>query len=331
MGNLRYCHVVERITPEMKSALEEIPSRGGMYNWLFVHKGCMRTLNDLRASGDFEKYDVLQVNLSPVDQMIIKELRDTLPKSSSTLLIGNNDYVTESWDSWGQHPLQYQHYQGFADGVFGTEPYQVSNMIEGAYCIPHPHRIEVLKRIGNDDLELDKFKIGILYHWWEGRSYHQSLLMSRLRAKYPKLVSRVYGYYRPDKDKSAAWARVMFDNMMPLMQFPAFMRSLMTNRLILEQCSYHTYGRTTVDTAALGIPSIGTDRVFSMRHCWKNMCCDPFDQKKLLELADKVLKGGEWLQEQVDYARESCEYFNYDNSRQRYLAMVEDVRKRVGK
>src|SRR3990167_7168802 len=102
----------------------------------------------------------------------------------------------------------------------------------------------------------------------------------------------------------------------------------MTNRFIFENCSYHTYGRTTVDTAALGVPTVGSNRVWSMRHCFPNMSFDPFDAKSIVDCMDKILQGGSWLDEQMDYAKESVEFFNYENSEKRYLEMVDYARSR---
>jgi len=137
MSKLKYCHVVYKITNGMKAALDEVPRRSGMYNWMFLFKGEMVPINEV--SKDYlEKFDVVQVNLSPVDQVLVPEVRRILGNNSSTLLIANNDYVCEAWGKWGTHPLYYHQVQEVADAVFGTEPYQTSQLRDDAYCIPHP-------------------------------------------------------------------------------------------------------------------------------------------------------------------------------------------------
>lgn len=326
---LKYVHVVNKITPAMKNCLEEVPRRGGMYNWMFLFKGTMIPFN-LATKEKLEEFDVVQVNMAPVDQLIVREVYKKL-KGSSTILIGNNDYVCEAWDTWSQHPLQYAQAQEYPDAIFGTEEHQVSHLRDDAYTIPHPHWIKMLKHIGNDDLDEDKMEVGCMYHWWEGKTYTQSLLFQKLRETYPNLYSKLYGYGNTMHDKLKGWQRVMWDEISPLMDYPDFLRSLQTNKLFLENCSYHTYGRTTVDTAALGVPSIGTDRVFSMKHCFPEMSCDPFDLKQLQYIANRVLKRGSWLDEQMDYAYEAVEYFNYKNSKKRYMNMYDETKESVGK
>jgi len=324
---MKYAQCVFKIAPSMKMALDEVPRRGGLYNWLWVFKGELVPFNMV---DDFEKYDVVQINCSPVDQLLVREVRNKIPKSSSTLLVLNNDYVCEAWDTWGAHPMQYEQVLEYGDCVFGTEPHQTSCLRDDAYVIPHPHWIKMLKHIGNDDLDEDDFKVAAMYHWWEKKSYTMSLAFLKLRKKYPKLYTRLFSYI-PNGDPNTRWQKVMFDEHINPSSYPEFIRGLMNNRFLLENCSYHTYGRTSVDTAALRIPTVGTDRVFSMKHCWKNMCCDPFNVKKLVSIMDKVLKGGSWLDQQIDYAYNACEYFNYKNSKERYMVMIEETRKRLKK
>lgn len=328
--SLKYLHVVNKITKEMAECLQEVPRRSGMYNWLFLFKGEIAPYSLVE---DFEKYDVIQVNMSPVDQIMMREIRKRIPKSSSTLLIGNNDYVAETWETWGQHPLEYQQIQEVPDGVFGTEPYQVSSMIDGAFTIPHPSPLHYYKRIGNDDLEPEQNNIANIYHWWEGGTYTQSSILERLRKEHPKITTRLYAHGENGlgRSKSLRWVKAMFDKTMPMMRHPDYIRSLMTNKFVFDNCPYHTYGRTSVDTAALRIPTIGSNRIFSLQHNFPNMCADPYDAKKLLEIMRKTLKGGSWLDDQMDYAYDACEYFNYANSKKRYLEMVDEIRTRTGK
>jgi hypothetical protein len=329
---LRYLHVVDKISPQMKQGLEEVPRRSGMYNWMFLFKGGITQFRDLDKK-EIEEYDVIQVNLAPADQLLVREVKKLIGPNSSTLLVGNNDYIAEYWDQWGQHPNQYKHVQEECDALFGTEEHQVSQMIDGAYCIPHPTWTKMLKKIGNDDIDRSRYKVGVMYHWWEGRTYTQSSVLAKLRQEYPRLSTRLYGYSQDfaQMDRSRAWQKQLFDKRMPVMGYPQFILSLQTNRFFYENCTYHTYGRTSVDTACLEVPTLGSDRVFSMRHCWPEMCCDPFNAKKQLEIMRKTLEGGEWLQKQLDHAWEAVEYFNYDNSRERYLKMIDETRERLGR
>ena len=90
--------------------------------------------------------------MSPLDFQTVIEIREELTKTNNThtKLVINNDYVCECWSEWGTMPAYYDSVQKLGDMVFGTEPHQVSNMVNGAFCIPHPTNTEWLKRLTTD-------------------------------------------------------------------------------------------------------------------------------------------------------------------------------------
>ncbi len=326
--NLKFLHVCTKLTKEMKKSMSYVPMLPGMYNWINVFKGSVSPYK--LCKDDLDKYDAIQINMSPVDFPMILEVARKL-RNSSTMLVLNNDYVAEHWGALGINPTQYDEIQRMGDMVFGTEPYQTSCMIPGAYTLSHPHRTDILKHYRLDiSAEDRKGKVGALYHWWEGKMLLQSILFKRLDEQGHKLDTNLYSF-TPDGCESSHWTKVLFDNIHRGVDYTTFIKELMTLQLFVENCSYHTYGRTTVDTAALGVPTIGTNRVFSMRKCFPNMCYDPTDMKSALEIANKVLKGGEWLEEQMAIAKDKCDYFNYDNSRERFMKAYDESKVRVGK
>lgn len=328
MTKIKYLHVCTKLTQAMKDSMSFIPMLPGMYNWINVFKGQVGPYKLVKDK--MEDFDCVQINMSPVDFPMIMEVARKL-KNSSTMLVLNNDYVAEHWGKLGINPTQYDEIQRMGDMTFGTEPCQTSCMIKGSYCLSHPHRVDILKHYGLDISDEDKKgKVGSLFHWWEGEILLPSLLFKRLEEKGYKLDTHLYSY-DPHHSTNPHWTKVLYDKIHVGYKYPTFIKELMTLQLFVENCSYHTYGRTTVDTAALGVPTIGSNRVFSMRYCFPNMCYDPADMKSAVEIADRVLKGGKWLEEQMSIARERCTYFNYDNSRERFIKAFEESKKRVGK
>ena len=166
-----------------------------------------------------------------------------------------------------------------------------------------------------------------MFHWWEGRTQSAYLLSEYLKKKDPKCTSHIYGYM-PKNDEYYRYNKVMFDFQSAMTDYWEFMDELMKRKIVVDFCLYHTYGRTTVDTAAMRIPTIGSNRIWSIRKCWPNASCDPIDVGKAREIADKWLKDGRWAAEQLDIAQRECEFFNYKNSKNRYLAALEVARSR---
>ena len=104
---MKYLNVLAaREIPEgIKHCLSEQPHRAGMYNWIFAHKGEIRTYWD--AQDELEDYDVVHVNMSPMDMSIVPEIRRKLGRSSDTKLVINNDHVCEIWKKWDHNPYYY--------------------------------------------------------------------------------------------------------------------------------------------------------------------------------------------------------------------------------
>jgi hypothetical protein len=328
MTDLKYLHTVVQITDSMQKALGEVPRRSGMYNWMFLFNGKMRAYKFLEE-GELEKNDVVQVNCSPMDMTLINRLHEKL-KNSSTMLVLNNDYVAEAWDDWKFAPDYYQTLLDKGDMIFGTEPCQTSHMGDRAYCFPHPTWTKMLKHYGRDPDKVKKGHIANIFHWWDGRTFSSHLCLEQLKKKHPTIWTKLYAY-NPGNDKSAKYSKAMWDEILPIMDYPGYLESVMHNEFMYEPCQFHTYGRNTVDSACIGLPSMGSDRVWSLKHCFPEMVCDPGDLRKTRAIMEKIMKGGSWLDEQMDYAYDAVEYFNYKNSKERYLAALEESRKRCGK
>jgi len=321
---MKYVQVVHKITQPMKEALDETPRRGGLYNWIFAFKGSIMSYKEIMDN--LEDYDVVQINMAPADIIIAPLVAEKL-KNSSTKLVLNNDYVVECWDMFRTHPYEYYTALRNADMMFGTVPVQASAMGNGAFTFSHPHFVDFLKHYGNRrDKDGVSNRIGYLMHQWEGKTYLPSLILHRLREERMEFTSVIYNYDKR-KDLSARWARCMWDAFIPPLTYPDFVKEVSKDKLLLELCQYQTYGRTPVDFASLELPIVGSDRVESMRRLFPNMCCNPIDVRKLMNLIKRVLNDEEWLDEQMKYAYNKVDYYNYKNSTKRYkiaLEMAED-------
>lgn len=316
MTNLKYLTVCNKITDNMKITLSEVPRRGGFYNWMFLFKG---EISQFNAVEDFEKYDVIHVNGAPSDQILIPEIRRKLGNSSSTKLVMNNDHVCEIWEGWGMYWQHYHEAQRKCDMVFGTEPHQVSNMIDGAYCMPHPHWIHMLKRWGRPSITES---IGYLYHWWENKTYIPPIWNYKLKEQGIKHKSRLYAYI-PERDKSS-FTKANWDELVYPMNYPEFMNHFISNKVVVDYCGYHTYGRSTVDCAAVGVPMVGSDRIESMNRCFPDIAHDPYDAKSIVSSIKKLWTNEKFYTDTIEKAREAVEYYNYKNAKQRFLAALEE-------
>jgi len=327
MKTIKFCHVLiaRDIPANIKDTLGEQPARSGMYNWTFVFQGDMKTYWSL-TDEDIAEYDIIQVNMSPKDMPIIAELRRRIDNmNANTKLVINNDYVCEYWGKWGIDPLYYEQVQRMGDMVFGTEPNQVSQMIKGAYCLTHPTNTKVIKHLGSD---YDENSVGFLFHWWAGHTYIGALTLQKVKEKYG-VETRMYGY-NDAFDEMKRWKGVMFDDIAPLMAFPDFAEKIQGEKCLYDPNPFHTYGRNGVELACLRKPIIGSNRVFSYQKLFPDLTIDPFNRHQTMEKFDMVLKGSEKVEQILDKAYEDVEYFNYENSKKRFIAAFEESIDRGG-
>jgi glycosyltransferase involved in cell wall biosynthesis len=326
--NLKYSLVLSgKTTPQsIIDALGEMPRRSGLFNWIFAHKGEINQWNDIKHCVD--DYDVIQVNMSPMDMTIIPEIRNTI--SDSTKLVINNDYVCEYWNKWNLHPHYYRDIQMMGDMVFGTEPHQVSNMINGAFCMPHPTHTKILKSFGHDVTQ-EENSVGFIYHWWAPEAYLSYMTLEAVKAKFGVEKSRIYGY-SPDKDplKSFVQKKMLFDDVMHLTDFPTFADKIQKERCLYDPNPCHTYGRNGVEAACLGVPIVGSDRVFSQQKLFPTLACDPYDKCATIDRFKTVFCDESEMKKIMDYAYREVEFFNYENSVKRYIDALKEADERGG-
>jgi len=319
------------IPEHIKSAFMEQPARSGMYNWVFVHKGEINAWEQIKHRA--HEYDVLQVNMSPIDMHLIPEIRRVLGDNSKTKLVINNDYVCEYWSKWGLDPMKYRQIQRCGDMVFGTEKHQVSNMIDGTFNIPHPTNTHVLKRLGFDKTKAED-SVSYIFHWWNPETYLAHLTLQEVKAKFGVKKSRIMGYSPKDNagctDLMRQYTPSMFNEITPLYDFPDYMDIAQKTRCLYDPNACHTYVRNGVEAAALGIPLVGSDRVFSNKLLFPDLVCDPYDKHATMEKFNIALNQPKKMKKIMDYAFKKVEYFNYENSKKRYMDALKKAIARGG-
>ncbi|MAH49937.1 hypothetical protein CMI37_29230 [Candidatus Pacearchaeota archaeon] len=326
--NIKFTHVLgARSIPEhIKDCLEEQPARSGMYNWIFAFKGEINTYWSIKDK--LHEYDVIQCNMSPADMPMILMLRDQLTKTGNTKtkLVINNDYVCECWGDWGLDPYHYDHVQRQGDMVFGTEPHQVSNMLNGVFVIPHPTNTSMLKKLGSD---MENDSVGFIFHWWSGDTYLPHRTLERVKEKFGVKMARIFAY-KPDKDQMSAGRKLMWDETVGGLDFPDFAEYIQGERCVYDPNPCHTYGRNGVELACWGRPVVGSNRVFSYNMLFPELTCDPYDFNATMDCFDIVFNQPEKLKGILDRAYEKVEYFNYENSRKRFLDALKIAVERGG-
>jgi len=315
--------IAKEIPKNIKDTLAEQPARSGLYNWIFALGGEINTYWSIKDR--LEDYDVIQVNASPKDMPMIPLIREQL-KNSSTMLVVNNDYVCEYWEKFGIDPLMYDTYQRMGDMVFGTEPHQTSNLVEGAFCMPHPSNTKYLKKLGTDFNA--KNSIGFIFHWWAEQTYLPYKTLNKVKKENDKINMTKMFSYMDGKSPMQSWHGIMFDRIVPLTNFPQFAQLIMGEACLYDPNPYHTYGRNGVECACWKQPVVGSDRVFSYSKLTPELTCDPFNTDKTRDIFKTVLNKD--VDDILNRAYDDVEYFNYENSVKRYKEALDICKDRGG-
>ena len=77
-----------------RQLIEEEITRTGLYQWVNVFNGEIKYPRDII---DFNKYDIIQINMSPQDLHEVYEVRKALGPNTKTKLVVNNDFTSELW------------------------------------------------------------------------------------------------------------------------------------------------------------------------------------------------------------------------------------------
>jgi hypothetical protein len=178
----------------------------------------------------------------------------------------------------------------------------------------------MLKRWGRPNVTES---IGYTYHWWEQKSYIPGIWNYKLRDEEGlKIRTRLYAYMNAAEDKNRA-TKQMYDEIYSGMMYPDFIEHFISNKVCVDYCSAHTYGRTSVDMAAIGVPMVGSDRIESMRRCFPMTSHDPFDGKSMITSIKRLWTDDKFHDDVITTARVNSEFYNYKNSKQRFLAALE--------
>lgn len=299
--------------------LDEELTRTGLYQWLNVFKGEVRFPRDVL---DYNAYDIVQVNMSAQDLHLVGNIREQLGENSKTKLVLNNDYTTELWGkSFDYLPTMTRELQ-HPDMLYGTEYFQTTALSElsGRKCFVMPHPADV-KRLKSLAPLPKKDIISAVWRRYDNHSYIPSLAIRN-----HGLTTQLIGF---DKkyDPRVYLTTTLYDYTFAGTNYFDFCDQLRESKIVYDPFTYHSYSRTTVDTAALGVAVVGSNRTQSMNICYPYTTVDPYDVKTARELIRKLIEDKEFYKKVVTTAFEKVEFYNHINSKERYLLALQEALK----
>lgn len=275
----------------------------GLYNWSKVFNG---TRTFPRTAEDFSKYNLVHINLTPKNLPLFSKILPKIDKSITTLLV-NVDFAIELWANNFEYPHLMLQEIDKADYIFGVEE-KMCDILSQALkrkvpCIPHPSPIEHLQSLKKAErskrvmVSGHRYDLNHLLPWFA--------LRNSLSEEW---ITSCIGCYT---NKSSVLH--LYDEVHDYLQFEQLMDLTSRSYFALETYMIHSYGRYTIECAAMGVPCIGTNLISSMRKCFPNLTHNVNDSCKISEIIKDLINDQEFYTEVAKKGIERSNYYSFEN------------------
>ena len=293
----------------------------GLFLWSSAFKkyGSIGDIEPYWRIDDLEKYDIVHVNYTPSNVQIPMLIKQEL-KDSSTKLVLNVDLDVSKWSPvWANQFISMIHELKLADIVFHVEPMgQIAiQKLTGVNVHLCPHPVDV-SSLYDHILPLEEREniIGTIFHKYTLDSMTQYLAQKDIPIR--KVLFGV-----PPVNKKIVAQLGMYDQLISQLNFQDYIKEIVKSRIGCDLYDGYSYGRAPIEFAALGIPSVVSNRIGSS-WLFPYTVIDPYNINKAHELFTKLLTDDEFTNKVIKTAHEKCSYYSLKNSYDRFIEMVEE-------
>lgn len=270
----------------------------------------------LRRKEDLEQYDIVHINLTSGNWALLDVISDTL-KESSTVLMANIDFTVANWDNFPYFAMIKKMFS-HVDIPFHTEPVgasALSNVLDRRiFCMPHPCDIECLDHHKKLDRKNYITSIHHRYH-----SMINCLWMAQINVPMHRVL---LGYV-----KGNVPALPMFDYVFPYLPFMEAIDIMSRGRFGLDMFPFPVTGRAVIDFAALAVPCVCSNQIYSCRKLFPDLCIEPFDVKQANTLILDLLDDDEKYESVFKNAYYNVSFYGYKECYERLIRAFEEVKK----
>lgn len=283
----------------------------GFYNWHRAFEGEFSLYPGRK--GRLSEYDILFVGISrpELDGVLLSQMRQEIGWETNTKIIVCIDYAIELWQGTF-NPFNLEQELMQADMIFISEPTMIQHVRsligdrKPVHHIMHPSCIEQLHNM-RKPYELRTDTIAAIIHRYDNNWLDPWLAIKNLPWDTtavlldPSIQIHLYAYYKFMKEG---------------IDYMPFLDWLARQKVILD--SYHrlhTYGRTAVDAACIGVPIVGTNWIHAQQLLWPDLtveCGDTIGQEKIIR---QLMTDKEFYDNCVEQAWDKVQEFSYANKK----------------
>jgi len=302
--------------------MSEEPQLSGLYLWsrAFQKYGSKGNMDNFWRKEDLEDYDIVHVNYTPSNMQHPSVIRDQLGDSSSTKLVINVDLDTHYWGvNFGYHFNDFIRELNLADILFHVEQKgaETLTMLLDREVHINPHPVDVTG-IFNYSLKEREPIIGTIFH----RYFPNTVVPYTIQKDIP-LRRVLFGHVPVGKHGVVANAGI-YDQVLPMQGFKTNLQELAKCAIGCDLYEGHTFGRTIIELAALGVPTLCSSTIEAGQRLFPQTTIDPYDISRGKELITLLAEDLDFANSVILEANKSCSFYNLENSHARFVEMVEE-------
>lgn len=316
---MKYCMLwsAEEVAQNCNRLVTKEPYYNGCINWLRVFKGQSYKADRV----DPNLFDVVHIQLTGDTLDIVKSVRDRI--KGNTKLVINPDYVMNNWHNFGAHPEILIDCFKQADVVFAQAERSADFLSilldKEVLCCPHPVDTAWLKQKALKKKDRSTTDVAVNVHV-DGQ-YHIPYYLLRNK----NLITYLVGYQKsPTGLRDVAYR--YYSHVLPRMNNVDLIDKIYRHAFFaVDHYSYNLQGRTAMEMAALGIPTLGWDTVDVQRNCFPSLTSKLGDVKHQAELMDRLINDESFHIDAVTTAQREVEQYSFAVCKNRFMKMIGEV------
>lgn len=267
-----------------------------------------------------EEFDLIHVNYTPRNASYIAAIRDSLGDHSDTKIIAQVDYSVGLWNSID--PLVMRQQLGLADFVFHVEPVGASILSDylgrTVPVIPHPVDVSGIVDYRQKQPSMPPI-VSCQYHryMYTWHPYYYGTYKSR----------RDYGVrvaLMNYTDGAVVPLDGFFDEVIGRGPYEGYIGALSHVFTNIDITPDYTFGRGIVESAALGVPTIGSISVRAANHIWPELAVPPYDVVQIKRVLECLFTDPEFSSAMSKQGIERSWFYSLENSYDRLVSSLEE-------
>ena len=295
--------------------------KSGLYNWHRALDGEFIFYKDVK--GRLSEYDILLViaDQSTLSHAQISRMREELGDSSDTIIVASMDYAAEMWQESAPQIGLMQHELSKADFVFASEQcnqeYLSALLGRDVPVLPHPADVANIKKFRKAHYDRERSIFSVMHKW------ETNWLASYMAGRdHEGTLHKAVFMFKPQRADMVSF----FDEILPphpADKFPEWCDWMSKQWIYLDPYNMiHTFGRTPVECAALGLCCVGSEVVHSIRTLYPELVTPAGHVNKQRQLIKQLLNDNDFYSHCSEQAITRVEDYSYANRRREFMEMI---------